>query len=998
MNKTKGKSKKLYYIFLPFVVILLALGITVDCLYAQYQSVINGALGNGAKASAEYIEAALENSKDVNIRLEEEGAVLLKNDGVLPIETDGSTPVNVYGILSAHHYLGGTGSGSNNAAGVDFKTALEYAGFSVNQTLWSLISSSKLGYESGSTVGLSFAGQYELDISKYESAVSFAAAKDYSEYAIVTFGVNGGEDSDANRGEQNSLELGANELALLERLDAEGFKVIVLLNTAYVMELGPVIQHADAILWIGCTGLYGSYGVANLLAGNANPSGRLVDTWMYEQETSSTFYTSDNANSYYVDKDGNKLGSYTNYNEGVYVGYRWYETADAEGYWDGVENEFGTGYEGVVAYPFGYGLSYTQFTERITSAEYKDGTFTFTVYAENKGGLAGKDVVELYVEKPYENGGTEVPKVELVAFAKTEELSPDCGQPVTLEFEDEYLASYVTAADGGNGCYVLAGGEYKFYLASATDGAHCWSVIDQDDVDRLRSFTLEKIEYSGDNKRASDSVTATNLLQVTDNDTGIASNDQTAGFNELSRKDGFANAALTISKQANPNGEVLLDENDPLYVVLKKTYGSNTYNNYYADNLAYVAEFTDPTVGSEKVYTLADLYTTDKDGNPLYTIDEETGVKTVSGEVDYDDPRWDALISQMTIAELTELIGHGAYGTIAIDSVEKLASADYDGPTGYSNFLKASLGLEQETTGFCSEPIMAATWNVDLVELFGEAVGMEGNAFGNNGWYAPGMNMHRTPYGGRTGDYFSEDPLITGYMGAAVAYGAFQKGVYTYAKHFAFNDIETNRSNAMNCWMSEQTAREVYLRPFEIAIKQGKMTGLMTSFMYMNGQWNGSDFNLITGIVRTEWNFKGVVTTDTANPSYMGAMRLLCGGADFLLSPSYSATNKNLAWVRCDDAAATDTGVCAMKTAAKHILFSYASAALHREAEVREADNSNVQALYISVNIIAYLGAAILAGLFAWRLIIDIKRSKICVVSAEENSDCDARAEKDDKE
>lgn len=284
------KSKKLYFIFLPFVALLLAIGIVADCLYPMYSQVIHGALATAAKASEEYIQETLENSKDVNIRLEEEGAVLLQNNGgVLPIEVNGTTPVNVYGILSAHHYLGGTGSSANTSPGVDLKTALESVGFEVNSDIWSLIESSPLEYDNYG-VDQAVAGQYELDISKYEAAASFASAKAFSEYAIVTLGTNGGEGTDGDRGETNSLELGSNEKALLQRLDQEGFKVIVLMNSAYVMEMGPVQQYADAILWIGATGLYGTYGVANLLAGNANPSGRLVDTWMYEQETSSSYY------------------------------------------------------------------------------------------------------------------------------------------------------------------------------------------------------------------------------------------------------------------------------------------------------------------------------------------------------------------------------------------------------------------------------------------------------------------------------------------------------------------------------------------------------------------------------------------------------------------------------------------------------------------------------------------------------------------------------------
>ena len=984
-NKNKPKGKKRYYLLLPAIAILLALGIVADILYPSYSQVVNNALGASATASGDYVTLALENSKDVNIRLEEEGAVLLKNEGgLLPLED--VKEVNVYGILSAHLYKGGSGSSSNNAEGVDLKTALESVGLQVNPELWALLESSELGYQTGAAVENGVAGQYELTLDTYENTVPFTAAKEYSPCAIVTFGTNGGEGSDGDRGDVNSLELGENEKTLLERLDSEGFQVIALINSSYVMELGPVIEHADAILWIGGTGLYGAYGVADILAGSANPSGRLVDTWMYEQETSSTYYTADSTEALYVDSEGKQIGSYSNYSEGIYVGYRWYETADAEGYWTDVSNEYGTGYAGVVAYPFGYGLSYTTFDEKITDAVQSGGEIAFTITASNTGAVADKDVIELYVQKPYTNGGVEVSQVELIGFAKTEVLDPGGEQTVTLTVKEEDLASYDSSANSGAGCYVLAGGEYAFYLASATSGAHCWS-SHKGDAARCKSFSITRVEYSGDNKRSTDAVTAVNLLETADNDTGVASNDAMAGYQTLSRADGFANAAETISKEANTrggtiNGSVELDSGSTLYQALTANYGNNTHTNFNAGHLADVSEFTDPSVEQEKRYVLADLYTTGADGTALRQVDRNTGEVTVTG-VDYDDPRWETLISQMSVAEMEELIGRGGYGTIAVESIEKLAATDYDGPTGFSNFLKASLDIEQDTTGFCSEPIMAATWNVELLEEYGLAVGMEGNAFGNNGWYAPGMNIHRTTFEGRTGEYFSEDPYITGMAAAAVAGGAFQNGVYTYAKHFAFNELEANRSNGMNCVMNEQTAREIYLRPFELAIKQGKLTGMMSSFMLMNAQWNGGNFNLMHGIVRTEWGFKGIINTDLAGSSIMGAERALCAGTDMLLATSYGQ-NARSAYLRCDTIKETDEGICAMKTAVKHILYAYASAALNRAVAVSEVDSSAVTALFIAINVIAYLGAAVLAGVFVWRFMQERKSAKIAVLDTRE--------------
>lgn len=975
MNKCKNKhwEFKKYFLFLPVAALFLAAGIVTDSVYPKYSQVVNNALGKEVTADEGYVQKALSNSKDVNIRLQEEGSVLLKNENdILPLHPTTSMPINVYGILSAHHYIGGSGSGASNAVGVNLKTALEEDGFQVNETLWSFIESKELGYSTGSQVGDSIAGQYELSVSDYENAMSFTDAKKYSEYALVTFGTNGGEGADGDRGETNSLELGPNERALIERLDAEGFKIIVLINSSYVMELGPVIEHADAILWIGCTGLYGTYGISRLLSGKTNPSGRLVDTWMYEQETSSSYYTTNNINSFYTN-NGTTIGAYTNYNEGIYVGYKWYETADAEGYWNGVSNSYGTGYEGVVAYPFGYGLSYTSFSEEIVVSSHKDDSIHFTIKVKNTGPVKGKDPIELYVSKPYD-GNVEVSKVELVGFDKTKELNPGEEETIEVEVKDEYLASYDVKGNKGKGCYVLQGGNYDFFLASSTSGAHAWSMFSADST-RKASISLEEIVYSDNNKRTTDSVVATNQLEVTNNDTGISSTDTTAGYNELSRSGSFANAETAISELANQNGIVEISDDSKLYSAIKANYGSNTYKNFNTDHLKEVKEISDTSVEKEKQYMLEDLYTKDEQGNPLYEFDSQTGEKIVLRQANYNDSRWETLLSQMSLAEMEELIGRGGYGTIAIDSIGKKATSEYDGPTGISNFLKANLGITQETTGFCSEPIMAATWNKDLIEEFGEAVGMEANAFGNSGWYAPGMNIHRTPFGGRNGEYFSEDSYLTGIMGAQVAYGAFQKGVYTYAKHFAFNELEANREGGINCLLSEQAAREIYLRPFEIAIKEGKLTGLMSSFMCMNAKWNGGNFNLMNNIVRKEWNFHGSIITDLAGSSLMGSERGLCAGTDMMLSTSYSQ-NQRSSYLRCDTIKTMDDGIGAMKTAAKHILYAYVSAMVNREVVSSGVDYSGVTALFITLNVVLYTLTALCVGLFVWRLFVDLRNQK----------------------
>lgn len=986
--------KKKKFIFLPFIVVLLALGIAANLLYSTYYDVLVGAMGDSSGASSqEYKDEALAESKEIGIQLEEEGAVLLKNDNALPITVNGTQNVNVYGAVSGSIFVGSKGSASSGSVFVGLKEALESVGFTVNDKLWNLVEANAPAVND-EEVGSDLSRGYEIELSKYEQACSFTEAKTFSNYAIYTIGALGGEGSDVDRaadGSSNALQLEENERAILEKLNSEGFTVITLINSSTVMELGPVIEYSDAILWIGGTGTYGAYGVANILAGKANPSGRLSDTWMYDQTTSSTYYTAlITTETLYSTGTG-----YSNYNEGIYLGYKWYETADAEGYWDGYAN----GYDDVVAYPFGYGLSYSSFTEELQSVNYENGTFTFEVAVENKGAYDGKDVVEIYVEKPYENGQrVEVSKVELVAFAKTQTLAKESGaQTLTLTVQEEDLASYDVTADDGNGAYVLAGGEYTFYVSSGETGAHCWKTR----VGDKYSYTvnISEIVYSGDNKRSSDGIAATNLFETTDNDSGISSTDETAGFVQLSRADHFANAEQSIGQARNTNGQVTVESGSALYEALKKNLGGSSYETgAYTEHLADTNEFgTDTRTNQPMQYVFADLYTTDSEGNPLYTIDEETGEKIILKEVDYDDPRWAELISQMSAAEMAEMMGKAQYGTIAVESIGKIRFEDYDGPLGLTNYLKtvagSVIGAEQSSTAFASEPIMAATRNEELIEKLGEAVGKEANAFNQIGWYAPGLNMHRTPFEGRTAEYFSEDSLLSGYMGVNIVIGAMSKGVICYGKHFALYDTDTNRYKAINVNISEQAAREIYFRPFEIAIKKGGMSGIMMSFSCINTQWIGGNYNAVHEMIRGEWGFKGSITTDTSNATMMSALKSLSAGTDMLLSSVYPPTAAAYAYLRLDsmkDSSGnySDEAILALKTATKHTLYSYAQASLHRELDTVESDLTKLNAIYATINVVAYGGAVILLGLFGWFLYKDLKgRRYVKVVSVEENSE-----------
>ncbi|MBQ8160298.1 MAG: glycoside hydrolase family 3 protein [Clostridia bacterium] len=961
MQKKTGKKTKIINVIISVLLILsLCGGIATDVLYSRYQAIVESTFADTSDiASQEYQDAALAASRDLNIRLEEEGAVLLKNEGnVLPLAD--KSKVNLYGIMSGGLYLNGSGSSSTNARSITLKEALENDGMTVNPDIWSVIEKNYTTDTGSAQVGDASDVVEELSIDTYEAGQSFQDARAYSEIAIVTIGRTSGEGDDPYRegnGRKDHLEMQSGEIALLRELHDQGFRVVTLINSSFVLELGPAIACSDAILWVGGPGEYGIEGIANLLAGKngLSPSGRLSDTWMYDQETSSSYYTSWADTNEYVDENGKALNAhYTNFNEGIYVGYRWYETADKEGFWAGYTSEWTgdrTGYEAVVAYPFGYGLSYTTFEEKLAQGKGQGGQLVFEAEVRNSGKLPGKDVVEIYVEKPYTDGGAEVPVVELLGFAKTRSLKSGEKEKLSITVSTDDLAVWDARADGGRGAYHLLGGEYTFYLADGTTGAHVWA---KDDAQKVSVHIDEKV-YA-DTPREGDRVVARNLLEVTDSDTGVASNDDNAGFRELSRAGGFENAGETILVSAFDaiSGRKVLSSGSPVYEQLM-----NHFDDYNTDHFESLTD-ADITADLEMAngLTFQDMIEKDADGNSYYSIDQKGNV--ITSRVDYLDPRWNALLSQMTEKELSELMGHAGYGTIKIESIGKdYKSKDYDGPFGIANFMKSTMGIEQSATSFCSEPVMASTRNLDLMRELGEKIAAEANACGYSGIYAPAVNLHRTPYGGRNAEYFSEDAYLSGAMCACEVQGMMSKGLYAFVKHFAFNDIEAWRLYKMNIWISEQAARELYLKPFEMAVKDGGATGIMSSYMVIGGQWTGASYNLIKGILRDEWGFQGAVVTDTDN-IMMNTNKMLAAGSNLLLASSYKKKVDKAVYK-------TEEGLKAMKTSARQTLWMIASAAVNRDIPTSEGSQTTTNTLFIGLNCLFYGLAVLFAVLLIWR-------------------------------
>ncbi|MHB8127997.1 MAG: glycoside hydrolase family 3 C-terminal domain-containing protein [Mobilitalea sp.] len=930
-------------LLVPLIILFLIIGVLLDVIAPRYESSLSVAFTE-SNVDEEVHESVLEYGYELNQTVQGEGVVLLRNEnGTLPIITSEveKIKVNVFGVRSAHLVLNSAGSASgSNEETATLKDGLEAANFEVNLDLWTMLNDYSLVDNASVNEGGTSEAVKELAVSEYTGNCSFESAKEYSEYAIVTFSRLGGEGADQARtgmgenGDQSYLELTTNEKELLATLKEKGFKVIVLINSSYAMELGPIEEYdVDAALWIGGPGVKGALAVGQIIAGGINPSGRLVDTYPYDLTTSSTFITSDKYA--ILGDDGEAIGGYTDYAEGIYYGYRWYETTDAENFWgsDFAENRWNikNGYEDVIQYPFGYGLSYTTFAQEWAENPVYDeetSTFTFQVKVTNTGDYVGKEVVQLYAETPYIDGGVEKSKVVLIAFDKTDTLETsgkEAYQIIALTVSAEELASYDETAANGGGAYVLDAGAYTFYLSNGETGVHCW-------VDPVASYTqtLSEVVYSGDSKRTSDLITANNQLTE-----GATRNGEKIVI--LSRSKNFANAEETVFTEKE---DITIVEGSELFDALV------TNQSKAGDYLGEI--LSDLSVAKAGTLTLGDM------------VDKEVGYS------DYDDERWDKLISQMSIDDMILLTGTGGWSTAAVESIGKEVTTDIDGPYGLSNLIKNSMGVDVSCVSYCTEVVMASTWNTELLKKIGQAVAEEAETINTSGWYAPGANIHRTPFGGRNAEYYSEDPLLSGEMCAAEVNGALSKGLYVYVKHFAFNETEANRTSKQNCYIDEQTAREIYLKSFETAIKNDAYdedgnkvsygaTGLMASYMWYEEKWLGADYSLMTTILRDEWGFNGMVITDNAAVTnvnkWITLNKSLFGGTDLMLV--YKTAKM------AETASTSDEGITALKTGSKHILWTMADAASRRGVDAQIGKNW-WPTIFTVANIIIYGMAALL--------------------------------------
>ncbi len=969
------------------LVIVLALNIAVGIFADVLDKNIIGYKENPGSSAQRAEGAALSE------QIQGEGSVLVKNDNLLPLSKEDAPKVNVFGWASTDWVIGGSGSGQvkpDNAT--DLLGALTLSGIEYNTELSQMYENffahREKSENGGPTKGSNPSGQgalanYNYNFSRlYEPSISdtdyytsqlLENAKSYSDTAFVVIGRVSGESNDSPKvqykvtkkngsaqtdTERTYLEISTEEEALLKYVGENYENVVVLINSTNVMELGfmDTIPGLDACMVVATTGSDGAKAIPKLLysditddEGNIvsiTPSGKLADTYAYDLSTSSTYVdtgsgSSHDANNYYTNGNGlypangtttgNNGGSdryqyvaYTDYREGIYLGYKWYETADTEGFWnsDYAKTKWGisNGYEDVVQYPFGYGLSYTTFSWEITYLEHtnnstlnEDDIIKVGVLVTNTGNKPGQDVVELYYSAPYTENGVEKSSVNLAAFGKTiRVLDPGQSEYVELEFSVEDMKSYdcynLSGAVGDDGGYVLEEGTYTLTLRSDSHTVADAKMVSGDNA-TITYKIGEDIVYDTDSNSGNE---VKNLFTGDDTTDGVAidgKSDGSASITYLSR----ANISGTFPGELGANREMTnaIKERN-LYTQAMATEWDNDPENQPETALTFGDTSKGDVVGTEE--------------NDVFVLNE-TG--TLLGS-DYDDPLWEDVLDRITLNEMTQLTLHGYVQTLALPSINKPETWDLDGPNQLGSF---SGGVSADKTGF-SSITLAQTWNLELAYSMGLAYGAESALQGVQGWYGPATNLHRSPFGGRNFEYYSEDAYLSGMMCARTVEGAKNRGVFSYLKHLCLYETETGR-DGMYTWLTEQALRELYTKPFEIAIKEGGATGIMTSYGRIGSTWTGGSEALLTELVRTEWGFQGAILTDYADHhDFMNGDQMIRAGGDLWMDGWND--NGSYRWNTNSDAFKN-----ALRNATKNVTYMWLNA-LVTNAEYNEKGGDDI--------------------------------------------------------
>ena len=872
--------------------ILLALTIVVNLICTGPMSTMLDLVSGSGTITEETSAKATELVNEITA----DGVVLAKDeDGILPVAS--GSKLNVFGWASTNPCYGGTGSGALNTAYpvTDLLTGLHDAGIETNEELSKFYTDYKADRPSVGMVAQDWTLP-EPNVSLYTDEM-MENAKAFSDTAMVVITRVGGEGADlptdmasvvdgswirrvaqaygSERGtayyngiyddslnEGNDwdkgdhfLQLSNREEDLLDLVTANFDNVILVYNgaNAFQMDFLKDYPQIKGVLLCPGTGQSGFEGFGKVVSGEVNPSGRTVDTYVSNLKNAPWWnnfgdfkYTNTeelNSDSSFFDPEGT-TPSFVNYVEGIYVGYKFYETAADEGL---------INYDDEVVFPFGYGLSYTSFTKEMSGITNDGTSLNFTVTVTNTGSVAGKDVVEIYSDPPYTNGGIEKSTANLLDFAKTNELAPGESQTIEFSIPVEDLASYDYQT---NGCYVLEAGDY---VISANDDSH--NVADS------QTYTVASdIVYNESNKRGSDAVAATNEFDFAEGE-----------ITYLSRANGFANYAEAT---AAPATYEMTDEQKAAFDNAH-TYTEAGYQNDDDANAA------DITTGAKNGLKLVDLR-----------------------GVDYNDAKWDQLLDQMTIDEMQQTIGFGGYQTAAVSSIEKVRTNDCDGPASINNNF-TGVG----SVGFPAATLIGMTWDKDLAYAFGDSIGEMANEMDTSGWYGPAMNIHRTAFAGRNFEYYSEDGVLSGRMASNAILGAQEHGVYAYMKHFALNDQEGNRTSMAATWSNEQAIREIYLKPFEISVKDADCHAVMSSFNYIGTRWAGGCKELLKNVLRGEWGFVGFVETDYFGVyGYMNADQGVRNGCDLMLCTTGNDFNTVTVL--------TNSSKQALREASKNILYT----------------------------------------------------------------------------
>ena len=880
------------------IAMVLAVVVCVNMIcFGPMSTLIGLATGNGTLSDETNEEAA-----EVAEEIMEDGIVLLKNESLLPLNE--TKKLNIFGWESINPAYGGAGSGGINDLYdiVSLNQGLENAGFSINQELVDFYNNYGADNPEMSIQKQSWTLP-EPPVDTYSDEL-IKSAKEYSDVAVVVLSRKAGEGHndipmdvrkaayDNNSDEyddfpegEHYLQLSQTERDMVDMVCSNFDNVIVVYNGANQFELGFADEYPQikSVVWCPGTGNVGFNALGKVFSGEVNPSGKTPDTFIYDMTTAPWWNNAEKTeytNLADMAVEGMNAGTaqvyapaFTNYVEGIYVGYKYYETAAQEGAID---------YDKTVQYPFGYGLSYTEFEQKMGELEEKDGQISVDVEVTNTGDVAGKDVVEVYYKPPYTNGGIEKSSANLIEFAKTDLLQPGESQTVTVTFSIEDMASY----DENNAkAYVLEKGDY---VISINSDSH--TVLDQ------KTYTADKdVVYKGENKRASDDTAATNVFE-----------DAKGDVTYLSRADHFANYEEATAAPASAE--------------LGEPYVSEYHLNSNFDKTTYLNdEDVMPTTGADNGLTLADMR-----------------------DADYDDPRWEKLLDQLTVDEMANMIAMAGYQTAAMDSVGKVATLDFDGPAAINNNFTGVGSI-----GFPIEVVVASTWNKELAQAWGECMGKISQEMGAEGWYAPGMNTHRTAFGARNYEYFSEDGVLAGNMGAKAVEGARKYGVYSYIKHFALYE---GNAKMVSVWSNEQAIREIYLKPFEISVKQGGANAVMVSWSFLGDKWTGECSNLINTVLREEWGFRGMALTDffrNNGHGFMNADAALANGVDAMLS-TFNGEENNVANPE------HPTSVLQMRNACKNVMYTVVSSWAY-DGEHEETGMENWKKAGIGIDIVIAL-------------------------------------------